>query len=73
MRFTDVVDLAMVMDRVSRAELARRVGWSTHSAVTNALNRKQGMSIGTFIRMMNAMGYEIVARREDGEFVVTEE
>lgn len=73
MKFTDVVDTAMMMDDVSRAELARRVGWTTHSAVTNALNRKQGMAIGTFIRMMNAMGYEIVARREDGEFLVTEE
>ena len=73
MKYSEVLRTAMIMDGITQEQMARRLCFKSHSALSNAAGRKTGMRIDLWIRAMNAMGYQIVARRADGEFLVTEQ
>jgi hypothetical protein len=53
-------------------ELAKKLGYKTQSGVGNALSRENGMRVDVFVKMMNAMGYDVVVRRGKDEMSVTE-
>ena len=71
MKSNRIVDTALLLDGVSKAELARRLEYKSASAVSNALERD--MRVDTFVRMMNALGYEVLAKQGDKVFTVTAE
>ena len=72
MKCTDAIRFAMMQDGVTQADMARWIDYTTPSGVANALNRKHGMRVDVFVRMANALGYEIIMRRGTDEIVIHE-
>lgn len=72
MKSNEVIRAAMTKDRMTQVNLATKLGYKTQSGISNALNRENGMRVDVFIKMMNAMGYDVVVRRGKDEMVVTE-
>ena len=72
MKSNEVVRAAMKIDGLSQAALATKCGYATQSGIGNALNRDNGMRVDIFIKMMNAMGYDVIVRRGKEEMVVAE-
>ena len=72
MKSNEVVRAAMKAGGISQANLAAKLNYKTQSGVGNALNRENGMRVDVFVKMMNAMDYEVVVRRGEEEFLVTE-
>ena len=72
MKSNDVVRAVMSADGISQANLAAKLGYKTQSGVGNALARENGMRVDIFVKMMNAMGYDVVVRRGKDEMTVTE-
>lgn len=72
MKSNEVVRNVMSADGITQMELANKLGYKTQSGVGNALSRENGMRVDVFVKMMNAMGYDVVVRRGKDEVVVTE-
>ena len=72
MKSNEVVRSVMSADGITQMELANKLGYKTQSGVGNALSRENGMRVDVFVKMMNAMGYDVVVRRGKDEVVVTE-
>lgn len=72
MKSNDVVRSVMSADGITQANLAAKLGYKTQSGVGNALSRENGMRVDVFVKMMNAMGYDVVVRRGKDEMTVTE-
>ena len=72
MKSNEVVRAVMSADGITQANLAAKLGYSGQSAVGNALSRENGMRVDVFVKMMNAMGYDVVVRRGKDEMTVTE-
>jgi antitoxin component HigA of HigAB toxin-antitoxin module len=72
MKSNEVVRAAMSADGMTQANLAAKMGYKTQSGIGNALSRENGMRVDVFVKMMNAMGYDVVVRRGKDEMVVTE-
>ena len=72
MKSNEVVRAAMKADGISQANLAAKLNYKTQSGVGNALGRENGMRVDVFVKMMNAMGYDVVVRRGKEEMTVTE-
>ena len=72
MKSNEVVRAVMSADGITQMELANKLGYKTQSGVGNALSRENGMRVDVFVKMMNAMGYDVVVRRGKDEVVVTE-
>ena len=50
---------------VSQKKIADQIGLNSQQAVFNMLNAKLGMRIDNFIKIMNALGYEVIVRNKD--------
>lgn len=72
MKSNEVVRAVMSADGITQMELANKLGYKTQSGVGNALSRENGMRMDVFVKMMNAMGYDVVVRRGKDEVTVTE-
>lgn len=72
MKSNEVVRTVMTADGITQANLAAKLGYKTQSGVGNALSRENGMRVDVFVKMMNAMGYDVVVRRGKDEMTVTE-
>jgi hypothetical protein len=72
MKSNEVVRAAMKADGISQANLATKLNYKTQSGVGNALGRENGMRVDVFVKMMNAMGYDVIVRRGKEEMMVTE-
>jgi antitoxin component HigA of HigAB toxin-antitoxin module len=72
MKSNEVVRNVMTADGITQANLAAKLGYKTQSGVGNALSRENGMRVDVFVKMMNAMGYDVVVRRGKDEITVTE-
>ena len=72
MKSNEVVRAIMSADGITQMELANKLGYKTQSGVGNALSRENGMRVDVFVKMMNAMGYDVVVRRGKDEITVTE-
>ena len=57
---------------MSKAQLARKVGYESPQNLTNKLARANGMRIDSLVKIMNAMGYDVVIkdRLNDSEVVL---
>lgn len=49
----------------TQTTLAEACGYSTQSAISNKLSRKNGMRVDMFVKMLNAMGYELVVQSKN--------
>lgn len=60
---------------VSQKKLADKMGLKSQQAVFNMFKAKNGMRVDNFVRMMNVLGYDVVARNKvtDEETVVEAE
>ena len=72
MKSNDAVRSVMSTDGITQANLAAKLGYKTQSGVGNALSRENGMRVDVFVKMMNAMGYDVVVRRGKDEMTITE-
>lgn len=72
MKSNEVVRAVMSADGITQMELANKLGYKTQSGVGNALSRENGMRVDVFVKMMNAMGYDVIVRRGKDEMAVTE-
>lgn len=72
MKSSEVVRSVMTADGITQANLAAKLGYKGQSGVGNALGRENGMRVDVFVKMMNAMGYDVVVRRGKDEMTVTE-
>lgn len=45
--------------------LAKACGYKSQAAVGMALGRKNGMRVDVFVRMLNAMGYDVVIQSKN--------
>ena len=72
MKSNEVVRAVMANDGITQMELANKLGYKTQSGVGNALSRENGMRVDVFVKMMNAMGYDVIVRRGKDEMSVTE-
>ena len=57
----DIVYEAMKSCGWTQKELASHAGYNTQSAISNRLNGKS-MRVDTFVKLLSAMGYEVVVR-----------
>lgn len=60
----------------SNMSLAKKLGKSTPTTISNALSRENGMRIDTFLKMIEAMDCEVVVRsvlKDKTEWKVTSE
>ena len=72
MKSNEAVRAVMTTDGINQANLAKKLGYKTQSGVGNALSRENGMRVDVFVKMMNAMGYDVVVRRGKDEMTITE-
>ena len=72
MKSNKLIRTIMEADGITQTELARKMGYKGQSSVGNALARENGMRVDVFIKMAQAMGYEVVVRRGKDELVVSE-
>ena len=72
MKSNEAVRTVMSADGITQANLAAKMGYKTQSGVGNALSRENGMRVDVFVKMMNAMGYDVVVRRGKDEMTITE-
>lgn len=72
MKSNEAVRAVMTTDGITQANLAAKLGYKTQSGVGNALSRENGMRVDVFVKMMNAMGYDVVVRRGKDEMTITE-
>lgn len=47
---------------ISQKKLADKMGAKSQQLVFNMLNAKNGMRTDNFVKMMNAMGYDVIVR-----------
>ena len=63
----EIVREVMGIRKWSQADLAREAGFKSQSNITGLLNNnKNGIRIDNLVRMLNAMGCEIVVRDKMG-------
>lgn len=72
MKSNEAIRAVMSSDGITQANLAAKLGYKTQSGVGNALSRENGMRVDVFVKMMNAMGYDVIVRRGKDEMTVTE-
>lgn len=63
----DIVRAVMSLRKWSQADLAREAGFKSQSNITGLLNNnKNGIRIDNLVKMLNAMGCEVVIRDKMG-------
>lgn len=72
MKCTTVIRDIMSAAGITQTDLAKKMGYKTQSGISNALSRENGIRTDVFVKMANALGYEVVIRRGKEEWVVTE-
>ena len=71
MKSSEVIRAAMLEAGLTQKAMATKLG-KGQTAISNALNRPNGIRVDIFVEMLNAAGYEVIVRRGKEEMVVTE-
>lgn len=59
---------------LNKSKLAEQMGLSRPQVLINQMNRKTSMRTETFVKIANALGYDVVLKdRNSGEEIVVEE
>ena len=59
---SDIIRAAMKSCGWNQETLAIKAGYKTQSAISNRLGRKNGMRVDVFVKLLAAMGYEVVIK-----------
>lgn len=72
MKAVDIARKAWEESGISQKKLAEKIGIKTQQGVFRIFNAKQGMRIDSFVKIMNALGYDVVVRNKvnDKETIV---
>lgn len=70
MNALETVRHIMLLNNVSFEDLAEQTGYKTSAGVRNRLNGKDIM-FGTWQKLLDGLGFEVVVRKGDEEFVVS--
>lgn len=62
----------MEANKVSLSELSEYADLGSKSNVHQMLNRRKDLKVGTFVKMLEALGYQLIAQSEetDEEFIL---
>ena len=72
MNALETVRHIMMLNEVSFKELADRLGYKTTSGVRNRLCGDD-IKVGTWKKILNSMGYEVVVRNGNEEYVISDD
>lgn len=64
MTASEIAKEIMKASGVSQKKLADKMGLKAQQAVFNLLNAKNGMRTDSFVKMMNALGYDVIVRNQ---------
>lgn len=67
MKASEIVQKIMEADGVTQKQLAEALGFDAPQYVGNMLYRKNGMRVDNLVKMLDAMGYEIVVHKRIGK------
>lgn len=73
MKAVDVARKALEAAGISQKKLANKIGVKTQQAVFNMFNAKQGMRVDNFIKIMNALGYDVQVKHRITDETITVE
>lgn len=62
MNWAKIINEALSERNMTKTSLAEKAGYARPSSVTDALACKKGIRIDSFVRMLKAMGYDVVVR-----------
>ena len=63
----EIVAAVMKDEGVTQIELARKLQWSSQQVVGNKLTRQTSMRVEDFVKMLDAMGYEVIVKKGIGK------
>lgn len=67
MKANEVVQKIMESDGITQKRLAEALGFTAPQYVSNMLYRKNGMRVDNLVKMLDAMGYEVIIRKKIGK------
>lgn len=75
MKATDLARKIWEESGISQKKLATKIGVKYQQTVLNMFNAKQGMRVDNFVKIMNALGYDVLIKDKvtDETTVVTAE
>ena len=65
MTIKNVIKVAQKTVGWTQTTLAEACGYESQAAIGMALSRKNGMRVDVFVKMLNAMGYDVVVQSKN--------
>lgn len=62
----EIIRAAMAAGSITQKELAEELGMAGQQSIGNMLSRKNSMRLDNFVKMLNAMGYDVVVKKKLG-------
>ena len=62
----EIIRAAMAAGNITQKELAEELGMAGQQSIGNMLSRKNSMRLDNFVKMLNAMGYDVVVKKKLG-------
>ena len=62
MKNTEIIAAAMGERNMSQTELAAKLGYARPSSINDMIRRKSAPRVDSFVKVMNALGYDVVVR-----------
>lgn len=62
----EIIRAAMAAGNITQKELAEELGMVGQQSIGNMLSRKNSMRLDNFVKMLNAMGYDVVVKKKLG-------
>ncbi len=63
----DIVRAVMSEEKITQKELAKALGLVGQQSIGNMLSRQNSMRLDNFVKMLDAMGYQVVVKKKLGE------
>ena len=67
MKPNEIISKAMTAGKVTQRELAEAIGLKSAQAIGNILYRSSSPRVDNFVKILDAMGYEVIVRKKIGE------
>lgn len=71
MKFQEIIRSAMKSTGTTQKRLAEKLGYKSGPSAISVPLTRDDIYAGTLVRMLNAMGYEVVVRKDGEEFTLT--
>lgn len=67
MNWSDIIAEALKESNMTKSALASKMGYARPSSITDALACKRGIRIDSFVKMLDAMDYDVVVKYRHGK------